>query len=55
MISKLELGAATLCVSISAWVLLGRTVPLVIMLFVCVGLVLLPLLLGGDSHNSPSL
>ena len=55
MISRLEISAATLCVTVSVWVLLGRVVPLPIMLFVCVGLVLLPLLMSEDSHSSGSL
>ncbi len=55
MISRLEISAATLCVTFSGWVLLGRVVPLPIMLFVCVGLVLLPLLMSEDSHSSGSL
>lgn len=55
MISRLELGAATFCVVLSGWVLLGRGVPLVILLFVGIGLVLLPLLVSGDSYNNSSL
>ncbi len=55
MISRLEISAATLCVTLSGWVLLERAVPLPIMFFVCAGLVLLPLLMSEDSHNSPSL
>lgn len=55
MFSRLEISAATLCVTVSGWVLLERVVPLPIMLFVCVGLVLLPLLMSEDSQNSSSL
>ncbi len=55
MISRLEISAATLCVTLSGWVLLGRVVPLPIMLFVCVGLVLLPMLMSEDTHSSGSL
>ena len=40
---------------ISVWELLGRVVPLPIMLFVCVGLVLLPMLMSEDTHSSGSL
>ena len=55
MISRLELSAATICVSVSGWVLLDRSVPLPILFFVCVGLVILPQLMSEDSHNSQSL
>lgn len=55
MISRLEISAATICVSVSGWVLLERAVPLPILFIVCVGLLLLPQLMSEDSFNSPSL
>ncbi len=55
MISRLELSAAIICVTISGWVLLERVVPLPIMLVFCVGLLLLPHLMSEDSQGSSSL
>ena len=55
MFSRLEISAATICVSVSGWVLLERSVPLPIMFFVCVGLVILPHLMSEDSQDSHTL
>ncbi|MCY4527379.1 MAG: hypothetical protein OXB89_12330 [Anaerolineaceae bacterium] len=55
MITRLELSAAIICISISGWVLLERSVPLPIMLFFCIGLMLLPHLMSEDSQGSSSL
>ncbi len=55
MFSRLEISAATLCVTVSGWVLLERSVPLPVLFFVCIGLLLLPVLMSEDSFDNPSL
>lgn len=39
MISRIELTAAALCLALSLYVLLGRTIPLLLLVFVATGIV----------------